>query len=120
MISDTFTRGNFSGSYNASFFFPVNQWQIGRQDYHRLLKEVRVEGMGDDGDEFQLYSEYVNFKPQNYTNNSAAFDVCALAPQVSITCQDHPKSCHILHLHECQCLCINRSLLPQVLIIRHV
>lgn len=82
-LSDSFESGfrNASGTYNVTFYFPVNQWQIGRQDYHRLLKETRVSGQLDDGDTFELYQEYVNFKPQNYTNNSAAFDVCALAPQ---------------------------------------
>lgn len=56
-LSDSFESGfrNASGTYNVTFYFPVNQWQIGRQDYHRLLKETRVSGQLDDGDTFELY-----------------------------------------------------------------
>ena len=50
--TDTFNRRGQTGTVNVSFFFPVNQWQIGRQDYHRLLKEVLVEGELDDGETF--------------------------------------------------------------------
>ena len=136
--SDTFSRRNTSGTFNATFYFPVNQWQVGRADYHRLLKQVLVEGQLDDGDTFEAYfvsprfyvsiksssqvpaqsnlaffvhppgcarlcsaafiysipfentllmhsvgQEYINFKPQNYTNDSASFDPCAFAPQVA-------------------------------------
>lgn len=53
--SDSFDGPNGSVSYNASFYFPVNQWQVGRQDYHRLLKEIRVSGTTDDGDSFEAF-----------------------------------------------------------------
>ena len=41
----------WAGNYTSTFYFPINQWRIGRQDYHRLLKEVHVTGTLDDGRE---------------------------------------------------------------------
>ena len=38
------TSVSFTGRYNMSFdvefYFPVNQWLVGREDYHRMLKRV--------------------------------------------------------------------------------
>ena len=52
-MDNTFHGRRANGTYNATFYFPVNQWQVGRQDYHRLLKEVRIVGLSDDGDDFE-------------------------------------------------------------------
>ena len=36
----TSRTSNYGGTYDVSYYFPVNQWVVVRQDYHRLLKQV--------------------------------------------------------------------------------
>ncbi|KAK9815002.1 hypothetical protein WJX73_004562 [Symbiochloris irregularis] len=82
---DTQSAGPFAGNFTMTFAFPVNWWRVaGRSsNYHRLLKEIHVTGTTENGNDIDTRIEYVNFKPQNFSSDSAAFDVCALAPQGS-------------------------------------
>lgn len=62
------------------------QWVTAREDYHRLLKQVYLQGMRNNT-EVEHYYEYVNFRA--VTQPAAVFDPCALAPKV---CSHHMPS----------------------------
>ena len=61
----------------------VVQWLVAREDYHRLLKQVYMNGTYND-DPFETYIEYVNFRP--YISNYALLDLCSIAPKVRPCC----------------------------------
>ena len=50
-----------------------------REDYHRLLKQVYLQGIRNNT-EVEHYYEYVNFRA--VAQAAAVFDPCALAPKV--------------------------------------
>ena len=56
------------------------QWLVGREDYHRLLKRVYMNGTRN-GEPFETYHEYVNFRPR--TVYPSLFETCAISPYVS-------------------------------------
>lgn len=59
------------------------QWLTAREDYHRLLKQIRLTGVRN-GTNISHYYNYVNFRavPQA----PAVFDHCLVAPMVSFPC----------------------------------
>ncbi len=66
-------------SFDVQYYFPVNQWLVAREDYHRLLMQVYMNGTRN-GDPFESYDNYVNFRPR--TVYSALFEICAISPYV--------------------------------------
>ena len=76
-------------SFDVEYYFPVNQWLVAREDYHRLLKRVYMNGTRN-GEPFESYDEYVNFRPR--TVYSALFEICAISPYV----RSLSKLCHLL------------------------
>ena len=66
------------------------QWMTAREDYHRLLKQVYLQGVRNNT-EVEHYYEYVNFRA--VTQPAAVFDPCALAPKV---CVPSGRSCAAL------------------------
>lgn len=106
--SVSFATPRFNTSFDVEFYFPINQWLVAREDYHRLLKRVYMNGTRN-GEPFEMYDEYVNFRPRKaYTS---LFDTCAISPYVSqhsypsgmaynlhCLCQDPPKlGCDTFH-----------------------
>lgn len=71
-------------SFDVEYYFPVNQWLVAREDYHRLLKRVYMNGTRN-GEPFESYDEYVNFRPR--TIYSALFEICAISPYVRLFTQ---------------------------------
>ena len=74
-----FSNPRFNISFDVEYYFPVNQWLVAREDYHRLLKRVYMNGTRN-GEPFESYDEYVNFRPRTVYN--AIFDICAISPYV--------------------------------------
>ena len=60
----------------------VLQWLTAREDYHRLLKEIRLQGTRNNTN-ITHYYEYINFRADSQP--AAVFDPCALAPKVTPT-----------------------------------
>jgi hypothetical protein len=80
-VSLTFNRSRDNTTtalnFTASFYFPVNQWLVDRESYHRMLKAVILNGTRN-GQPFETWINYVNFRPR--TVYSPMFDVCAISP----------------------------------------
>jgi len=72
-----FSTPRFNMSFDVEFYFPVNAWLVGREDYHRMLKRVYMNGTRN-GEPFEMYDEYVNFRPR--TVFPSLFEVCAISP----------------------------------------
>jgi len=80
------TNKAVNSSFDVQFLFPVNQWLVAREDYHRMLKQIVVTGTMD-GEEIEHLYSYINFRP--YIAPDEAFDVCVLAPKgESCGCED--------------------------------
>lgn len=92
-VSLTFNRSRDNTTtalnFTASFYFPVNQWLVDRESYHRMLKAVILNGTRN-GQPFETWINYVNFRPR--TVYPPMFDVCAISPYVRL---DHPLTCKV-------------------------
>lgn len=71
-----------NASFTASFYFPINQWLVAREDYHRLLKQIVLNGSFND-EAMEVVISYVNFRPRTFVGPT--FDVCAISPYVSLS-----------------------------------
>ena len=69
----------------------VVQWLVAREDYHRLLKRVYMNGTYGNYP-FETYIEYVNFRP--YISSYALLDLCSIAPKVPLLTLTAPAASH--------------------------
>ncbi|KAK9820061.1 hypothetical protein WJX72_005604 [[Myrmecia] bisecta] len=74
----TQTFNSTNSSYVVDYFFPINQWLVAREDYHRLLKRIHMKGSRN-GRSVEHFYEYINFRPR--TDLANLVDVCGIAPQ---------------------------------------
>ncbi|KAK9846326.1 hypothetical protein WJX81_001544 [Elliptochloris bilobata] len=64
--------------YNATFYFPVLDWAVARENYRRQLKRIHITGFLR-GEAIDHYYDYINMRPRHFWRH--AFDVCAIAPK---------------------------------------
>jgi hypothetical protein len=69
-------------SFNTYFYFPVSQWLVAREGYHRLLAMISVNGTRNSSGSLNFTEHeyhFVNMRPDITTDE--IFDPCIVAPK---------------------------------------